>query len=134
MPKGPLPEENPDLSESAKSLLGDLRWLTSEGYVLEFPDTSLAIGRPKQEAPVPAAPAAEKPKREKKEKQERAPRSEEAAAAAAVVSASSPVTDSPVEEAADAFPPDALVALSGEEADPEDPYELPDGVDPVETF
>lgn len=134
MPKGPLPEENPDLSESAKSLLGDLRWLTSEGYVLEFPDTSLAIGRPKQEAPVPAAPAVEKPKREKKEKQERAPRSEAAAAAAAVVSASSPVTDSPVEEAADAFPPDALVALSGEEADPEDPYELPDGVDPVETF
>ena len=132
--KGPLPDENPDLSESAKSLLGDLRWLTSEGYVLEFPDTSLAIGRPKQEAPVPAAPAAERPKREKKEKKERAPRADAAAAAAVVVPAPAPVSGSPVEGAAEDFPPDALVTLSGEETDPDDPYELPDGVDPVETF
>jgi hypothetical protein len=134
MPKGPLPEENPDLSEEAKSLLGDLRWLTSEGYVLEFPDTSLAIGRPKQEAPAPSAPAAERPKKEKKEKKERAPRAEAPAAAVVTTPAPAPATDSPVEEAAEDFPPDALVTLSGEETDPDDPYELPDSVDPVETF
>jgi hypothetical protein len=134
VPQGPLPEENPDLSEAAKSLLGDLRWLTSEGYLLEFPDTSLAIGRPKQEAPVPSAPAAEKPRKEKKQKRERAPRAEAATAAAVTAPAPAPATDSPVEEAAEDFPPDALVTLSGEETDPGDPYELPDSVDPVETF
>jgi hypothetical protein len=134
MPKGPLPEENPDLSEEAKSLLGDLRWLTSEGYVLEFPDTSLAIGRPKQEAAAPPAPAAEKPKKEKKEKKERAPRAEAAAPAAVPSSAPAPADEAPVDDVAEEFPPDALVTLSGEETDPDDPYELPDRVDPVDTF
>jgi hypothetical protein len=136
MPQGPLPEENPDLSDEAKSLLGDLRWLTSEGYVLEFPDTSLAIGRPKQEAPAPAAPAAEKPKREKKEKKERAPRAEAAPTVAAAASATpdSSVVAPVADEESDGFPADTLVSLSGEETDPDDPYELPDSVDPVETF
>ena len=33
------------LNEESKSVLTDLRWLTSEGYVLEFPDTRLALGK-----------------------------------------------------------------------------------------
>lgn len=133
MPKGPLPEENPDLSEEAKSILGDLRWLTAEGYVLEFPDTSLAIGRPKQEAPAPAAPAAAKPKKEKKEKpkKERAPVAETASAAPVVAST---VVSPDSGEDSDGFAADMLVSLSGEETDPEDPYELPVDVNPVETF
>jgi len=131
MPQEPLPEEHSDLSDEVKSILGDLRWLTSEGYVLEFPDTSLAIGRPKQEtAP---SPASEKPKKEKKEKRDRAPRPE-TAVAPTPEGATAPPADSPLEEAMDDLPPDALVTLSGEENDPDDPHELPDSVNPVETF
>ena len=34
-----------ELSDDAKSVLGDVRWLTFEGFVLEFPDTRLELGK-----------------------------------------------------------------------------------------
>lgn len=44
------------LTDKAKAVLKDLRWLTSEGYVIEFPDTKLALGKqPKQGDQAPAA-------------------------------------------------------------------------------
>ncbi len=50
-----------ELSDEAKAVLTDLRWLTSEGYVLEFPDTRLVLGKQKQPTKKKAAkPAPEK--------------------------------------------------------------------------
>ncbi|MEM1442721.1 MAG: hypothetical protein AAGF67_10290, partial [Verrucomicrobiota bacterium] len=40
--------ETIELTDKAKSVLKDLRWLTSEGYVIEFPDTKLALGKQPQ--------------------------------------------------------------------------------------
>ncbi|MEM6915842.1 MAG: hypothetical protein AAF491_04675 [Verrucomicrobiota bacterium] len=40
--------ESIELTDKAKSVLKDLRWLTSEGYVIEFPDTKLALGKQPQ--------------------------------------------------------------------------------------
>lgn len=47
--------ESLELTVKAKTILKDLRWLTSEGYVIEFPDTKLALGKqPKQGGPDPS--------------------------------------------------------------------------------
>lgn len=40
-----------ELSDAAKEILTDLRWLTSEGLVLEFPDTRLVLGKSPQSFP-----------------------------------------------------------------------------------
>ncbi len=50
------PKEEVPLSDGAKKALSNLRWLTSEGYVLEFADTKLHIGK----GPKPDQPASKK--------------------------------------------------------------------------
>jgi hypothetical protein len=50
------PKEEVPLSDGAKKALSNLRWLTSEGYVLEFADTKLHIGK----GPRPDQPASKK--------------------------------------------------------------------------
>ncbi len=50
------PKEEVPLSDGAKKVLSNLRWLTSEGYVLEFADTKLHIGK----GPRPDQPASKK--------------------------------------------------------------------------
>lgn len=42
--KGAVTEEL-EMTEGAKKVLSDLRWLAAEGYVIEFPDTSVVIGK-----------------------------------------------------------------------------------------
>jgi len=65
-PEGLAVDESPEWSDAARTVLKDLRWLTAEGYLLEFADTGLAIGRqPQKNAPTqpkanPAKPAKEK--------------------------------------------------------------------------
>ena len=50
-------EKDIKLTEKAKEVLSDLRWLTGEGFVLEFPNTRLELGRkpavPSKDAPPP---------------------------------------------------------------------------------
>jgi hypothetical protein len=66
-PEGPAIEESAEWSEPARAVLKDLRWLTAEGYLLEFADTGLAIGRvPQENAPAQSKPAQEKPAKPKK--------------------------------------------------------------------
>ena len=40
-------EENakPELSDEARNVLADIRWLTREGFLVEFPDTHLELGK-----------------------------------------------------------------------------------------
>lgn len=72
-PKEGEPEPKQDLSEEAKAVLADIRWLAMEGYLVEFPDTHLELGkvpRPEGEAP------ANQPKKKgaaKKKQQRRKP-------------------------------------------------------------
>ncbi|MEM7603444.1 MAG: hypothetical protein AAF357_18775, partial [Verrucomicrobiota bacterium] len=60
--------ETLELTDKAKNVLKDLRWLTSEGYVIEFPDTKLALGKqPKPGEPAPKKKAPAKKAAEAKE-------------------------------------------------------------------
>jgi len=45
------PHEAVELPDAAKSVLKDLRWLTAEGFVLEFADTSLVIAKQTPHSP-----------------------------------------------------------------------------------
>ena len=56
--------EELELTDEAKTILTDLRWLAAEGYVIEFPDTCLVIG--KQPRPQESASAGKKVTEEKK--------------------------------------------------------------------
>ena len=56
-----------ELSDASRAVLTDLRWLTSEGYVLEFPDTRLALGKQKFQPQKKKQPKAKKPKPEEKQ-------------------------------------------------------------------
>jgi hypothetical protein len=57
-PEDPAAEESAEWSDPARAVLKDLRWLTAEGYLLEFADTGLAIGRvPQENAPAQSKPA-----------------------------------------------------------------------------
>ena len=57
-PEDPAAEESAEWSDPARVVLKDLRWLTAEGYLLEFADTGLAIGRvPQENAPAQMKPA-----------------------------------------------------------------------------
>jgi hypothetical protein len=129
-PEGPAIEESPEWSEAARAVLKDLRWLTAEGYILEFPDTGLAIGRQAQESPA-AAPAPVQPtgKEKKKKREKAAPSQTSGTAPEAAASAES--TGDPALEEEDDLP---VLASDGDEIDPDDPYELPESVDPVKTF
>ncbi len=121
-PEGPTIEESPEWSDAARAVLKDLRWLTAEGYVLEFPDTRLAIGRQPQEGGAATSAPAKQEKKGKKGKSK--PAAEEAATAATSVEEAAPEE---VEELA-AFP------LLDSDSDPDDPEDLPESVNPVETF
>ena len=63
MKEGATTEEL-ELTDEAKTILTDLRWLAAEGYVIEFPDTCLVIG--KQPRPQESASAGKKVTEEKK--------------------------------------------------------------------
>jgi len=60
------PAEELELTDGAKTVLTDLRWLAAEGFVIEFPDTCVVIG--KQLRPQEAAPAKKKVAEHKEEK------------------------------------------------------------------
>ncbi len=117
-------------TEETRTVLKNLRWLTSEGYVLEFPDTSLVIGRaPRKANGETAGKSAPKEKAAKKKaaggttpSPEKTP--EPAAAAAAARDNEGELSDAL----------DPLVALDASEEDPHDVDALPVDVDPVETF
>ena len=47
----PAEAESADLERAKLALASDLRWLVSEGYVIEFNDGSLDLPRPKPVAP-----------------------------------------------------------------------------------
>ena len=170
-PEGPALEESPEWSDAARAVLNDLRWLTAEGYVLEFPDTGLAIGRETTKEPASATPEAPKAKQEKPAKKRKTRAADESAAAAvapAVVEAAeapaaveatdvpavvdeaeAPVeveateasvegeaTDAPVDldldpEDLSGLPPHTLTE---DKADPDDPHEMPDDVDPAQVL
>lgn len=115
-----------ELSEDAKTALKHLRWLTSEGYVLEFPDTSLAIGR------VPQKEAADKQAPKKKTSQKK--NTVTAPAALPVAETSESTTTTTADELGSSDLPDPLVALDAPDQDPDDLDALPEDVNPVETF
>lgn len=117
-PEGDQAGDPIELTDASKTILKDLRWLTAEGYLLEFPDTSLAIGRPRTEAP-----AQETKETKAAPKQEKRPKKSAAAEA--------PQAKAALPETAPAAP---APEFDDETSDPHDPYELPESVDPVETF
>lgn len=118
-------EETVELSEESKTVLKNLRWLTSEGYVLEFPDTSLTIGREPHKEDKVVPPTAKKKGAAKKKK----------------TSLAEPVTEpthesviSPIQGDNDYDSPDPGLALDAPEEDSSEVDELPESVNPVETF
>ena len=124
-----------ELSEESKTVLKNLRWLTSEGYVLEFPDTSLAIGRlPQKEGADKAAPVK---KKEVPKKKKAAPGVAESSTEIVAASAVAPaVVESVTTPSAgeDVDTTDPLVAVDAPDEDPYDIDDLPESVNPVETF
>lgn len=138
-PAEPLVDESQEGSEAALAVLKDLRWLTAEGYVLEFPDTGLAMGRQPQsptqaQAQTSADPGAAKQPKKKSKGDEKAKAVPAAAEPEAQPEAQPPAAvDSPVfdESETSPFPSDDAEAVSddGDEPDP-----LPEDVNPVETF
>lgn len=69
--KKAAPAEELELSDEARVILSNLRWLASEGLILEFPDTRLVLGKTKP----PAKKVA--PKKEAKKGSEPEPKKEE---------------------------------------------------------
>ncbi len=140
-PEDPAAEESAEWSDPARAVLKDLRWLTAEGYLLEFADTGLAIGRvPQENAPAQSKPAKAKkaPKVAAAETVSEETVSEETVSEESVSeeSVSEDATESTVDLAADsddlgerpADPPHE------DESDPDDSSELPDSVAPVPTL
>jgi len=135
-PEGPAIEESAEWSEPARAVLKDLRWLTAEGYLLEFADTGLAIGRvPQENAPAQSKPAKAKkaPKVAAAETVSEETVSEETVSEETV---SEDATESTVDLAAD---PEDLGERPADppyedESDPDDSSELPDSVAPVPTL
>lgn len=95
-PEGPAIEESPEWSDAARTVLKDLRWLTAEGYLLEFADTGLALGRQRQEAT--PAPAEGKAPKEKAPKPAKAKKDGGKAKAEGAAPAEPAVEDAPVSE------------------------------------
>ena len=150
-PEDPAAEESAEWSDPARAVLKDLRWLTAEGYLLEFADTGLAIGRvPQENAPAQTKPAKAKkaPKVAAAESVSEESVSEETVSEETVSeetvseetvseeTVSEDATESTVDLAADsddlgerpADPPHE------DESDPDDSSELPDSVAPVPTL
>lgn len=117
-PEKSAPTEEIPLPDAAKAVLKDLRWLTSEGYVLEFPDSKLMIGKaPRKEGE--GEPAAKKSATKKKAKRKRTRKSR----------SRKPVATSPQTSQVD-----PLVEIDSADQDPYDTNDLPDSVDPVEVY
>jgi len=114
-----------ELSEDSKTVLKNLRWLTSEGYVLEFPDTSLTIGREPQKGDK-AAPATAKKKESPKKKKASTPK--EAAEPSPEAAVSPAQTDE-----GDASS-DPILEIDAKDEDSSGVDELPESVDQVETL
>jgi hypothetical protein len=137
--EGPAVEPSPEWSDAARAVLKNLRWLTAEGYVLEFPNTGLALGRQNRPAAQDAAAsAAKEPKQAQSKaksetKRERKPRrdsSDTTTPAPAVAPPPAARGDLDEEDfVLPAYPPEDVG-----EGDPDDPHELPDSVNPVVTF
>ncbi len=121
--EGEAVTEAVDLSEDAKTALKNLRWLTSEGYLLEFPDTSIAIGRvPRKEEVEKAAPAKKTASKKKKPA---------AALTAPVPETLAPSSENAGDEVDSSDPP---VALDAPGEAPRKSGELPETVNPVDTL
>lgn len=138
-PEGPAIEESPEWSDAARSVLKDLRWLTAEGYLLEFADTGLALGRqPQENAPAPTEEKAPKEKAAKPAKTKKAKEKADAGAAATAAPAvesdeAAPVSDeAPAVSDETAEESDEAEAVS-DESDAVDPKEQADPVDPATT-
>ncbi len=138
VPNFHMPENQEEIasaehSEEALAVLKNLRWLTSEGYVLEFSDTSLSLGRAPQVAPAPEAQipkeaAAKKEEASGKKQEERKRKRRERKAAIDTDAAASDEGESDSGDDASAIQPEGIAP------DPNDPYELPDSVNPVDSF
>lgn len=118
-------EEVVELSEESKTVLKNLRWLTSEGYVLEFPDTTLTIGREPQKGEK-AEPASGK-KKEPSKKKKTSP-SEAAMESSSPAPAELPAPD---DEGSDTLDPILENVAMDEDSSGSD--ELTESVNPVET-
>lgn len=110
-PEKNAPTDRVELTDGAKAVLKDLRWLTSEGYLIEFPDTRLVLGKNPASGNQPPAKKkgaeAKKKAASRKSDQDSGPAKEEAP------------TDAPEgkEKEADAVPPGDADA-GGEEETP----------------
>lgn len=67
--KGESFEEH-HLTDTERQVLANLRWLTMEGYVIEFPNSELVLGRQDPPAPAKKAAKTKKPKGESQKKKE----------------------------------------------------------------
>ena len=102
-----------DLTGEAKEILADIRWLSTEGYVLEYPDTSLEIG--KKGPPTSAvSPRRRKRSTRKSTKSQKPPKK-------------APAPSSPF-----LLTDDPLVAFDAADQDTDDPNQLPASVNPVD--
>lgn len=134
-PEGAAVEESPEWSDAARTVLKDLRWLTAEGYLLEFPDTGLALGRENRPDAPAAGAGAPVGKAEAKKKAKRSGKEGKTDSAKVANSAAAPLPSSARDDLDEedfvlpALPPEGLG-----QGDPDDPDELPDRVDPVVTF
>ncbi|NNE93218.1 MAG: hypothetical protein HKN23_16365 [Verrucomicrobiales bacterium] len=74
-PKGETIAEH-KLTEEERGVLADIRWLTSEGYLIEFPGTELVLGKQPQQEAKPKNPK-KQPARKKKPSQKKSAPPEE---------------------------------------------------------
>lgn len=129
-------------TELMRSVLRDLRWLITAGYVVEFPDKRLVLGRPRKATPtaqekdastgILASPEfavstdsgsgeGELATDGKKRKQRRRRRSKLGASATSVMD----ISDTTISNV------DMAISPEGIHTEPNDPYELPESVNPV---
>lgn len=119
--------EATELPEAARLVLRDQRWLTAEGYLLEFPDTSLRLGRlaPPAESGEGVKPLAVK---QPKKKVARPAKSDVAPVEAVAPVAESAGTEAVVEDEEELGIDLPEFACEAEEDS------LPESVDPVEVL
>lgn len=119
--------ETIELTDKAKVVLKDLRWLTSEGYVIEFPDSKLALGKQPQ---APSKKVATKAAPQKKAVAKPADSTPvEAAETPAATEAEAPVTEATETKAAessDEGEPAPVDEIASPDAETEAPAETDD--------